>query len=45
MTGKNLDNTAATKTDYVLAGVGMFMPFVSGTAIKNFILKDFRVKC
>jgi hypothetical protein len=41
MQGKNLDGTNASTTDYVTAGVGVFIPFVSGSALKKFILEGF----
>lgn len=40
MSGKNLDGSKATGGDYTAAGVGIFIPFVGGSAIKN-IFKGF----
>lgn len=35
MSGKNLDGTKANSGDYVTAGVGIVIPFVSGSAIRK----------
>ncbi|MFN9802605.1 MAG: RHS repeat domain-containing protein [Bacteroidota bacterium] len=40
MQGKNLDGSDATVGDYTAAGVGIFIPFLSGSSIKN-IFKGF----
>ncbi|WP_315823137.1 RHS repeat-associated core domain-containing protein [Paraflavitalea speifideaquila] len=37
LSGKNLDGSEATAGDYVAAGVGFFIPFVSGKAAKEFL--------
>jgi hypothetical protein len=40
MEGKNLDGSDATVGDYAAAGIGIFIPFISGSSIKN-IFKGF----
>lgn len=36
MSGKNLDGSDATKVDYAAAGLGIFIPMLSGSSIEHF---------
>ena len=40
MSGKNLDGSEANVGDYTAAGIGIFIPFISGSSVKN-IFKGF----